>query len=68
MVLRRPVPGYRTFRCTECNHQWQEPTRDCHSPSGEHCPDEDCMEFTAPCDYEEHPEWTTDASGNLVGQ
>lgn len=66
--MRRPIPGYRMFQCEACANQWQEATRDCHSPSGEHCPDEDCMEFTSPSGHAEHPEWPTDASGNLLHQ
>lgn len=60
-----PVPGTRLFRCEECNHAWGEPTRDCLSPSGEFCP-EGCGEFVHPYAYEEHPEWPTDRSGNLL--
>jgi hypothetical protein len=66
VVLRRLIPGYRMFVCEYCGNPWQEPSRDCHSPSGEHCPDEVCVEFNSPSGYEEHPEWPTDASGNLL--
>lgn len=61
---RKPVPGYRTFRCEDCGHSWTEPTRDCLSPSGEFC--EECGDFSIPDTCEPHPEWPTDKSGNLV--
>lgn len=64
--MRRPVPGYRHFRCDECDHSWQEPTRDCLSPSGEFCPVDGCGEFNHPISCEKHPEWPTDRHGNLL--
>jgi hypothetical protein len=57
-------PGYRMFKCDNCNREWKEPSRDCTSPSGECCPE--CNEFTSPHEYEEHYEWETDRSGNLI--
>lgn len=43
---RNAVPGFRAFRCDDCGHSWQEPSRDCMSSSGEHC--EKCSEFVIP--------------------
>lgn len=63
--MRKPVPGKRFFKCDECNHEWIEPCRDCLSPSGSTCPNEDCYSFTSPDDYQKHPEWPTDC-GNLI--
>lgn len=63
-MSRKPVPGYRTFECAACLNTWKEKTRDCQSPSGENCPR--CDEFVSPCEFEPHPEWPTDKSGNLL--
>lgn len=38
--------GIRWFVCEECNCNWSEPTRDCYSPSGEHCIN--CDEYCSP--------------------
>ena len=62
--MRKPVPGYRFFQCEECSEVWNERSRDCLSPSGEHC--FNCQDFTIPYDHKEHPEWETDPSGNLL--
>lgn len=66
--MRKPVPGYRYFECEngECDFTWREHTRDCHSPSGEHCIV--CGEFCIPVDNEDRMEWSTDKSGNLVAK
>jgi hypothetical protein len=64
--MRKPVPGYRYFECenVDCNTSWRYATRDCHSPSGEHC--DSCGEFCHPETAEPHPEWETDENGNLL--
>jgi hypothetical protein len=59
---RRPVPGWRFFVCPECGRAFQEPTRDCHSPSVETCPE--CQMDVRPSGLDPHPEWPTDR-GNL---
>lgn len=67
--MRKPMPGFRMFRCDSCGHKWKEPSRDCHSPSIDSCPNYGIGE----CDYgmgevidwEEHPEWPMD-NGNLI--
>lgn len=61
---RRPIPGYRFFVCDECGHKEKIPTRDCHSPSGEDC--RECGCWMGVDKLEEHPEWPTDGSGNLL--
>lgn len=64
MGQRKPVAGIRFFSCEECGLNWSEKTRDCKSPSDESCPD--CNELNRPNDFEEHPEWAVDKSGNLI--
>ena len=63
-VKRKPIAGLRFFSCNECGLNWSERTRDCRSPSNESCPS--CNELNHPNDFEEHPEWSVDKSGNLV--
>jgi hypothetical protein len=60
---RKPVPGFSFFACDECGETMQIATRDCLSPSGEHC---GCGEFLHPNGCEEHPEWPADSCGNLL--
>lgn len=62
--MRNPIPGYRFFSCYECGNYWKEKTRDCLSPSGESC--SVCREWCSADCYEQHPEWETDISGNLL--
>lgn len=62
--MRKIVSGYRIFKCDNCLLEVKWPTRDCHSPSGEHCPE--CLNFIHPSGHEEHSEWPKDASGNLL--
>lgn len=61
---RKPIAGYRFFSCNECGTHWSEKSRDCRSPSGDICPK--CGEINYPWDFEKHPEWLVDKSGNLV--
>lgn len=61
---RKPIAGYRFFSCNECGTHWSEKSRDCSSPSGDICPK--CGEINHPNNFEEHPEWSVDKSGNLV--
>ena len=68
-ALRKPVPGKTFFECDECGHKWWEPSRDCKSMSGSDCPNtsqDHVYNFASPVSYEEHPEWPTDNSGNLL--
>ena len=65
------MPGFRFFKCDECGSEWKSESRDCYSPSGECCLNQDCESMmngalTSPHNYEEHPEWPTDGSGNLI--
>ncbi|MET2951740.1 hypothetical protein ABXV18_27040 [Vibrio owensii] len=39
--------GIRFFSCGECGQAWSEASRDCLSPSGDHC---DCGEYVHPHD------------------
>lgn len=61
--MRKPVPGMVYYECNECGNSWHEKSRDCLSPSGDYC---ECEEFVHPSSHEEHPEWPTDRSGNLI--
>lgn len=36
--MLKPEPGYRYFRCLDCEHEWVQHSRDKTSPSGEECP------------------------------
>lgn len=62
--VKQPRQGYRVFDCDVCHFSARWPTRDCHSPSGEHCPE--CGQWMIPIEYEPHPEWPVDQSGNLI--
>lgn len=56
--------GWRTFTCYECQHTWEEPTRDAYSPSGETCPK--CREgYVQPNAYRLDPTLPVDEFGNL---
>lgn len=68
--MRKPIPGFRFFECDECGRKWKSESRDCLSPSGEICENQDCesIEYgvlTSPYSYEERPEWPTNC-GNLI--
>lgn len=63
-MTRRPVQGERHFECESCAAAWSEKTRDCLSPSGEHCAN--CGDFCAPHAATPRPEWDTDNAGNLA--
>lgn len=64
--MRSPRCGYRLFTCPACLFIAKWPSRDCYSPSIEHCPE--CSEPIYPHGYELHPEWPVDAAGNLIRQ
>ena len=64
MGQRKPKPGFRYFNCLECNRNFWDKTRDCHSPSNGTCPE--CFADVRPDRFEEHSEWAVDKSGNLV--
>ena len=57
-------PGWRLFKCEDCEHLWKEATRNSAAPNGENCPR--CGEWVFP--YHSEPDSTlkTDARGNLV--
>jgi len=61
---RKPISGYRHFECEDCGAKWREKSRDCHSPSGEHCPH--CASFCPLDESEERLGWEKDAQGNLI--
>lgn len=56
--------GYRDFVCEDCGYKWTEPTRDCHSPSGDCCPE--CGAWNTPEDSHEDPDLPVDRFGNLL--
>ena len=56
-------PGFRLFIC-DCEHIWDEKSRHCQSLSVSSCPE--CDEIVSPIGYDEHYEWETDPSGNLI--
>ena len=56
--------GYRFFECSECGEKWKEKCRDAETESGSGCPE--CYSFQWPVKNEKHPEWKTDAWGNLA--
>ena len=58
--------GWRAFKCPECNNQWEWPTRDRFSPSGENCLQ--CGEWVFPFDCREDESLETDKYGNLIIQ
>ena len=58
-------PGYRFFYCEECGTEWKDVSRDCTSPSGDTCINQECQEFCHPIGYEPHYDWETDQFGNL---
>lgn len=62
--MRKPVPGYRFFKCDTCGNEWRERSRDCETMSISDCIG--CGSLVTPVDYEAHPEWPTDKFGNLV--
>ncbi|GAA4652359.1 hypothetical protein GCM10023116_46430 [Kistimonas scapharcae] len=57
---RKAVPGIRFFVCDECGEIWWDKTRDCLSPSGDHCPNDDCGDFTRPVANHPQPVPTTE--------
>ena len=57
-------PGFRYFKCEECNHEFKEATRHCESMSLETCPK--CRSDVFPGKIERHYEWPTDKNGNLL--
>jgi len=57
-------PGFRIFKCSECQHKWREVCRDCVSTADLPCPE--CKENCYPIGYEKHYEWETDELGNLI--
>lgn len=61
---RKLIPGCRLFECWDCGKEWEERSRDCHSPFVSTCPD--CWSDNQPHTCEEHPEWPVDKSGNLI--
>ncbi len=60
-LIRR---GWRAFRCEECFHAWEYPTRDRLSPSGEDCPE--CHTWCTPRGNREDATLPCDDSGNLL--
>jgi len=56
-------PGYRFFKCENCNVEFKEKSRHCQSPSLSIC--ETCHDEVSPIAHEEHYEWGTDKSQNL---
>jgi hypothetical protein len=56
--------GWRHFACDECGQQWNETTRDIHSPSGVDCAC--CGEWVHPCGRSQLPLVKTDAKGNVI--
>lgn len=56
--------GYRLFECNNCHLEVKWPSRDCFSPSVEHCPE--CLEPMHPHDNEPRPDWPVDSAGNLT--
>jgi len=55
--------GWRLFECPDCNHQWEWPSRDRFSPSGENCPK--CGEWSFPHANRFDEKLQTDLFGNL---
>ena len=67
--MKNFVAGYTYFRCEECGCIWREKSRDCRSFSSSDCPNETPLhlfKIGRPYKAEEHPEWKTDTSGNLI--
>jgi hypothetical protein len=68
--MKTPVPnpdvrrGWRAFRCDECGHEWEWPSRDRHSPSGEDCPK--CHEWVFPHANRPDESLPCDSMGNLL--
>lgn len=56
--------GWRRFECDECGHQWEWPSRDRHSPSGENCPE--CGQWVFPCGSRADDTLPVDTWGNLT--
>jgi len=55
--------GWRSFKCPECGNQWEWPSRDRFSPSGEDCLQ--CGEWVFPFANREDEALETDDYGNL---
>jgi hypothetical protein len=62
--MRKPIKGWRLFRCEECQHEWKLATRDYNSPSGENCPK--CDEWEFPYFGEPDDSIPSDKMGNLT--
>jgi len=63
--MRKIIPGFRFFECTECGNKWKDSCRDCYSLSGESCR---CDCFITPHEAEEHLEWLVDECGNIINE
>jgi Zn finger protein HypA/HybF involved in hydrogenase expression len=56
--------GYRTFECQDCEHTWEEATRDHTSPSGDGCP-KCIVGWARVIDSRSDPTLPVDEFGNL---
>lgn len=63
---RELIAGWRAFECYDCEHTWEEKTRDFASPSGATCPE--CCGWEFPSRSWPDESLKTDAHGNLIGQ
>lgn len=59
-------PGFRLFKCENCEHTWKEASRHCESMSvGDMCPECDSDDDHL-IGFERHYEWETDEFCNLI--
>ena len=60
-MTNEPTPGYRVFKCTQCEYIWHSASYDCTDETYECCPS--CENETLPSGYVENKHVTNPSLG-----